>query len=231
MTDPMPAVLVVEDEVAIRRFIVAALESHGFRVVEAASAATALARATEQVPDAVLLDLGLPDRDGMEVITALRSWSRMPIIVLSARGREQDKVMGLDAGADDYLTKPFGVPELLARLRVVLRRQAPQAANASPWLSSGALSVNLLDHRARLREADLKLTPVEFKLLAQLLQHAGKLVTHRQLGEAVWGPGSSADSQYVRVYIHQLRRKIEVDPAHPTVLLTETGVGYRLVEE
>jgi two-component system KDP operon response regulator KdpE len=230
MAEPAPAVLVVEDEVAIRRFITAALDSHGFRTIEAGTAKDAAARATEHVPDALLIDLGLPDRDGIDLIRDLRGWSQAPIIVLSARGREEDKVRGLDAGADDYLTKPFGVPELLARLRAVLRRRQRAESGAEPVLRSGDLSIDIADHRARLGADELRLTPVEFKLLAELMRHAGRLVTHAQLTAAVWGPGSSEDAQYLRVYIHQLRRKIEEDPAEPRRLITEVGVGYRLTE-
>jgi two-component system KDP operon response regulator KdpE len=230
MPEPAPLVLVVEDEVAIRRFIAAALDSHGYRAIEAGNAKEASARATEHVPDVLLVDLGLPDRDGIDLIRDLRGWSQAPIIVLSARGREEDKVRGLDAGADDYLTKPFGVPELLARLRAVLRRRQRAEANTEPVLRCGDLSVDIADHRVRLGNAELHLTSVEFKLLAELLRHAGRLVTHGQLTAAVWGPGSTEDAQYLRVYIHQLRRKIEEDPAQPRRLLTEVGVGYRLVE-
>jgi len=225
MAEARPRVLIVEDEASIRRFLVAALDSHGFGAVEAGTA-----RAPEQPPDALLIDLGLPDRDGIELIRDLRRWCRAPIIVLSARGREADKVAGLDAGADDYLTKPFGVPELLARLRAALRRQARAATGGEPLLGCGDLSLGLADHRARLAGGELHLTPVEFKLLAELLRHPGKLVTHRQLTAAVWGPEANEDAQYLRVYIHQLRRKIEPDPAQPRRLLTEVGVGYRLVE-
>lgn len=224
-----PQVLVVEDEAPIRRFLTVALDSHGFTAIEAATAKEGAARATEYLPDVLLIDLGLPDRDGLELIRELRGWSQAPVIVLSARGREEDKVAALDAGADDYLTKPFGVPELLARLRAVLRRQQ-RGSGTSPVLTSGDLTLDPVDHRATRAGADLALTPVEFKLLSELLRHAGKLVTHRQLSAAVWGPTAPEDAQYLRVYIHQLRRKIEPDPAQPRRLLTEVGIGYRLVE-
>jgi two-component system KDP operon response regulator KdpE len=229
MADPRPSVLVIEDEAPIRRFLATALDSHGFTVVEADSAKAGLARATERPPDALLIDLGLPDRDGIAVIRDLRGWCSAPIIILSARGREEDKVAGLDAGADDYLTKPFGVPELLARLRAVLRRGRP-GSGAEPVLACGDLRIDVANHQARRGASDLVLTPVEFKLLAELVRHAGKLVTHRQLSMAVWGPDAHEDAQYLRVYIHQLRRKIEDDPGQPRRLVTEVGIGYRLME-
>lgn len=228
MTEPLATVLVIEDEAPIRRFLVTALDSHGYRVIEADSAKAGAARATEHLPDAILIDLGLPDRDGLTLIRELRAWCHSPIVVLSARGREEDKVAGLDAGADDYLTKPFGVPELLARLRAVLRRRTRSEAG-STTLSCGDLVIDPLDHRALLSGTELHLTPVEFKLLVELVRHSGKLVTHRQLSAAVWGPDAHEDAQYLRVYIHQLRRKIEQDPAQPQRLLTEMGVGYRLL--
>ena len=228
MTESLATVLVIEDEAPIRRFLVTALDSHGYRVIEADSAKAGAARATEHVPDAILIDLGLPDRDGLTLIRELRAWCQSPIVVLSARGREEDKVAGLDAGADDYLTKPFGIPELLARLRAVLRRRTRSEAG-STTLSCGDLVIDPQDHRALLSGTELRLTPVEFKLLVELVRHSGKLVTHRQLSAAVWGPDAHEDAQYLRVYIHQLRRKIEQDPAKPQRLLTEMGVGYRLL--
>ena len=228
MTESLATVLVIEDEAPIRRFLVTALDSHGYRVIEADRAKAGAARATEHVPDAILIDLGLPDRDGLTLIRELRAWCQSPIVVLSARGREEDKVAGLDAGADDYLTKPFGIPELLARLRAVLRRRTRSEAG-STTLSCGDLVIDPQDHRALLSGTELRLTPVEFKLLVELVRHSGKLVTHRQLSAAVWGPDAHEDAQYLRVYIHQLRRKIEQDPAKPQRLLTEMGVGYRLL--
>ncbi len=228
MAEPAATVLVIEDEAPIRRFLVTALESHGYRVIEADTAKAGAARATEHLPDAALIDLNLPDRDGLALIRELRGWTQMPIVVLSARGREEDKVAGLDAGADDYLTKPFGVPELLARLRAILRRRT-HTETFSASHTCGDLVVDAVDHRATLAGVELRLTPVEFKLLTELVRHPGKLVTHRQLSVAVWGPDAHEDAQYLRVYIHQLRRKIEADPAEPRRLLTEIGVGYRLL--
>jgi len=227
---PGPHVLVVEDEPPIRRFIRSALGAQGFAVAEASTAREAIASATTRVPDAILMDLGLPDRDGIEVIQELRGWFRGPVIVLTARGREDDKVTGLDAGADDYLTKPFGTAELVARLRAVLRRRAPTDPTGDPVLRCGALSLDRARHRFQVGENEVHLTPVEFRLMTVLLVHQHQLVTHNQLLAEVWGPGGTEHGQYLRVYIHQLRRKIEDDPSRPKRLQTEVGVGYRLTD-
>jgi two-component system KDP operon response regulator KdpE len=224
-----PLILLVEDDPQIRRFLRATLPAHGYRLLEAASGAEGLTQAATRAPEAVLLDLGLPDLDGLDFIRRFREWSPTPVIVLSARGLERDKVEALDAGADDYLTKPFGVEELLARLRVALRRRAAVGERGSVF-RSGDLSVDLASRVVRLGGDEVHLTPTEFKLLAILVRHAGKVVTHRQLLVEVWGPGSAAQTHYLRVQMHGLRHKVEASPARPRHLITEPGVGYRLRE-
>jgi two-component system KDP operon response regulator KdpE len=233
MTDPGAVVLVVEDDPQIRRFLRPTLPAHGYRLLEAATGSDGLTQAATRSPDVVLLDLGLPDLDGLEFIRRLREWSTMPIIVLSARGLERDKVAALDAGADDYLTKPFGVEELLARLRVALRHRATVGAGGavSAVFTSGDLSIDLAGHIVRLGGREVRLTPTEFRLLAMLVRHAGKVVTHRHLLVEVWGPGSAENTHYLRVQMHGLRHKLEETPARPRYLITEPGVGYRLREE
>jgi two-component system KDP operon response regulator KdpE len=232
VSDPGPTALLVEDDPQIRRFLRATLPAHGIRLLEAPTGADGLAQAATRTPEIVLLDLGLPDLDGLEFIRKLREWSSMPIIVLSARGLERDKVAALDAGADDYLTKPFGVEELLARVRVALRHRARAAADpAASTFTTGELSVDLAGHIVRVRGKEVRLTPTEFKLLAVLVRHAGKVVTQRQLLVEVWGPGSAGNTHYLRVQMHGLRHKLEAIPARPRYLITEPGVGYRLIEE
>jgi two-component system, OmpR family, KDP operon response regulator KdpE len=225
---PAPQVLVIEDEAPIRAFLRAALTGHGYRVVEAASGADGLVHAATHVPDVVLLDLGLPDLDGLEVTRRLREWSAVPVLVLSARGQEADKVAALDAGADDYLTKPFGVPELLARLRVALRHAARTGREEASSLEVGELHVDLAARRVTLAGADVRLTNLEYKLLVLLARHAGKVLTQRQILQEVWGPGSGGQAHTLRVFMSQLRHKLERDPAQPRYLLTEQGVGYRM---
>jgi two-component system KDP operon response regulator KdpE len=221
-------ILVVEDEQEIRRFLRVSLEHSGYRLVETASAKDAVVQAATQQPDMLILDIGLPDGDGFEVIRAVRQWSTMPIIVLSAHGQEQDKVQALDEGADDYLTKPFSVGELLARIRVALRHAAKSPAGSASQFTVGELEVDLAGHVVRLSGKEVHLTPTEFRLLAALVKHAGKVVTHRQLLKEVWGPHSVHETQYLRVYMAALRQKIESTPARPQHLRTEPGVGYRL---
>ena len=228
MTDAGPLVLIVEDEPPMRRFLRASLGSHGFRLVEAGSAREAIAAATSHNPELILLDLGLPDGDGVELCRRLREWSRVPIIVLSARGDESDKVQALDAGADDYLTKPFGVNELLARMRVALRHAAEVGQPAEPVLEVGSLHIDLARRLVTRDGVEVRLTPIEFRLLAYLARNAGRMLTHRQILQEVWGPGRGEETHYVRVYMANLRRKIEDDPARPRLLVTEPGVGYRL---
>jgi len=222
-----PLVLLIEDDPAMRRFLRAALGTHDFRLVEAGTMREGLAQAAGRNPDVILLDLGLPDGDGLDATKQLREWTVTPIIVLSARGQEHDKIAALDAGADDYLTKPFSVGELLARIRVALRHRA--AGDEAPAIFvAGALKVDLGRRTVRVGEADVHLTPTEYKLLAVLVKHAGKVLTHRQLLLEVWGSHQATQTQALRVYVTQLRHKIEPDPARPRLLITEPGVGYRL---
>ena len=224
-----PKILVVEDEQEIRRFLRASLENHSYRIVEAQTARDGLKRAAEDHPDLVLLDLGLPDADGLDVIGQLRGWSQVPIIVLSARGRETDKVKALDSGADDYLTKPFSVGELLARIRVALRHAARGSDEPEdPIFTLDSLRVDLARRQVFVAEKEIHLTPIEYRLLTTLIKYAGKVITHRQLLKEVWGPDSVFETHYLRVYMTHLRRKIERDPAQPRFLLTDPGIGYRL---
>jgi two-component system KDP operon response regulator KdpE len=221
-----PLVLVVEDEPQVRRFLRASLHSHGYRLVEAGGVREAEQLATSHDPDLFLLDLGLPDGDGIELTRSLRGWTRAPIIVLSARGREEDKVSALDAGADDYLTKPFGVNELLARLRVALRHARAQPEDPVV-VEVGPLRIDRQRREVTVGGRATHLTPIEFSLLALLARHAGKVLTHRQILREVWGPNAT-EAHYVRVHMAELRKKIEADPARPRLLITEVGVGYRL---
>jgi two-component system KDP operon response regulator KdpE len=224
-------VLVVEDELPMRRFLRATLASHGHEVIEAATAAEAIAHATAYAPEVIVLDLGLPDGDGLDVCRRIREWSVTPILVLSARGQESDKIGALDAGADDYLVKPFGAGELLARIRVALRHAARVGGAPDTVVTCGDLVIDLA-RRLVLRGGDeVHLTPIEYKLLATLARHAGKVVTHRQLLRDVWGPGSVEQTHYLRIYMAQLRHKLEPEPARPRHLVTEAGVGYRLKVE
>ena len=228
-TQPMmgdaATILVVDDEPAIRRFIRNTLAVHGFRVVEADSAASGLAAVRHHKPDLVILDLGLPDRDGIEVIRELRAASALPIVVLSSRGDEQAKVAALDLGADDYVTKPFGMEELLARIRTALRHQL-QVQGERPIFNLGDLSVDLVRRIVKRSGEEVKLSPKEYELLRILVQHAGKVLTHKFLLNQLWS--APVDPQYLRVYVRQLRDKIEADPSRPHYILTETGIGYRL---
>ena len=223
-----PLVLLVEDEPALVRFLRAALSAHGHRLIEAATLGEARIAAVTHHPELVLLDLGLPDGDGLSFLRELRGWASTPVIVLSARGREQDKVDALDAGADDYLTKPFGTAELMARIRVALRHAQGQPAQ-QPIVEIGRLRVDLAAREVR-RDGELvHLTPHEHRLLAELVRHAGKVLTHRHLLREVWGPAHVDDTHDLRVYMAQLRAKLEADPTRPELLKTEAGVGYRLV--
>ena len=225
---PEPLVLVVEDEPQLVRFLRATLPPHGYRMIEAATGEAALVEAATRAPDLVLLDLGLPDIDGVEVVRRIRGWSALPIVVVSARGQETDKVEALDAGADDYLTKPFGTSELLARMRVALRHGSRVQDSGEAVVEAGNLRIDLAARIVHFRGEEVRLTRTEYRLVAALAQHAGKVLTHRQLLREVWGPGALQETQYLRVYMAQLRHKLEDDPARPRHLLTETGVGYRL---
>ena len=226
MTEQAPVVLVVEDEKQIRRFVRASLEEEGCRVFEADTLAGGLIAAGEHKPDLIMLDLGLPDGNGVDFIRNLRGWSDAPILVLSARTNEKDKVQALDAGADDYLTKPFGVGELRARARALLRRQS-RTEDASPLFEFGEVKVDL-SRRVVCRNGEpVRLTPIEYRLLCVLLANAGKVLTQRHLLREVWGPSSVESTHYLRIYVGHLRHKLEIDPAQPRHFQTETGVGYR----
>lgn len=227
MSDARAQILVVDDEPQIRKFLRLGLEGHGHAVIEAATAEAALRRAVAEQPELVVLDLGLPDREGFEVLSALREWSRAPVLVLSVRNRESEKVRAFDLGADDYIVKPFGMGELLARIKAALRRRLEGAA-AEPVFRVGGLEVDLARRMVRLDEAEVRLSPKQYRLLQVLVSHAGKVVTHRQLLKEVWGAAHADDIQYLRVFIRKLRGRLEADPARPRYLLTELGVGYRL---
>jgi two-component system, OmpR family, KDP operon response regulator KdpE len=229
LTGAEPLILVVEDEAQMRHFLRVSLTGNGYRVVESETAEDALLQAAARNPEIILLDLGLPDQDGLSVTARLREWSSTPIIVISARGQEDDKIKALDAGADDYVTKPFGVGELLARIRVALRHKATTAAGSSQFVA-GALKVDLGRRQVSVSDTEVHLTPIEYKLLTTLIKYAGRVVTHRQLLREVWGPNSSEQTQYLRVYMGQLRHKLEQNPSRPQYLLTEPGVGYRIRE-
>jgi two-component system, OmpR family, KDP operon response regulator KdpE len=232
VTEPDPVVLLIEDEPQMRRFLRAAFGTQRLRLVEADTAREGLALAASHNPDVILLDLGLPDADGIDVTRQLREWTGVPIIVLSARGQEHDKIAALDAGADDYLTKPFAVGELLARIRVALRHAARSAIDEPlQAFTSGRVRVDLVRRQVFVDDAEVHLTPTEYKLLTALVRYAGRVVTHRQLLKEVWGVGAIQQTHLLRVYMTQLRHKLEKDPARPRLLTTEPGVGYRLRDE
>ncbi len=220
-------VLIVDDEVQIRRFLRISLEAHGYRVYETADGQEGILKTAQLRPDLVILDMGLPDMDGLEVLKRLREWTQTPVIILSVRDSDRDKVMALDAGADDYLTKPFSMDELLARIRTAQRHAQPQTQEAT--FTSGHLHVDLTRRLVTVQGESIKLTPTEYALLRLLIQHAGKVLTHQQILRAVWGPEYVQETHYLRVYFAQLRQKIEANPALPEIILTEPGVGYRLV--
>lgn len=226
-----PEVLLIEDDPQIRRFLRPTLAAEHYRLHEAVTAEEGIAQAAARQPDVVLLDLGLPDRDGLTVIQAIRQWSPMPILVISARGQERDKIAALDAGADDFIGKPFATGELLARIRAALRRTARIGAQPSAVFRVGNIEVDLDKRLVHVNGTEVHLTPIEFKLLQTVIRYAGRVVTQRQLLNEVWGPNQVEQSQYLRVYMGQLRRKLEADSARPQYLRTEPGVGYRLVVE
>jgi DNA-binding response OmpR family regulator len=225
-----PRILVIEDEVPIRRFLKIALASGGYDTLEADRGRLGIERAATQAPDLVILDLGLPDMDGKAVIVALREWTNVPILVLSVRDGEAEKIAALDAGADDYVTKPFATGELLARIRVLLRKRA-DGPNAAAQFKSGALSINFATRSVEIDGAEAKLTRKEFDVLALLARHAGRLVGHKQLLTTVWGPAHVDDTHYLRIAIGHIREKLGDDAADPRFIITEPGVGYRLVAE
>ncbi len=227
MSEVAPVVLVVEDEAQMRTFVRIALEAHGYQMLEAPTAAEGIRQARSYSPDVVLLDLGLPDGDGSRVMRRIREYSKVPILVISARGNEDSKVHALDEGADDYLTKPFGAAEMMARIRVALRKAVQRDAPLVVRIGDD-IQVDLGRRTVAVRGEEIHLTPIEFKLLATLVNHAGTVLTHHQLLERVWGPGHENQMQYLRVYMTQLRHKLEQEPARPRYLLTETGIGYRL---
>ena len=229
MSEPLPVIIVIEDEPTIRRFVRMSLEAEGYRVFEADTVQRGLIEAGTRQPDMVVLDLGLPDGDGVGFIRDLRTWSEIPVIVLSARTTECDKVEALDAGADDYLTKPFGAAELLARVRAQLRRRSQIGGAQSAVFEFGKVRIDLGRRSVERDGKPLHLTPIEYRLLAHLIAHPDSVLTHRQLLKNVWGPSYADDSHYLRVYMGHLRKKLEDDPSQPKHLLTETGVGYRFV--
>jgi len=231
-----PLVLVIEDEPQILKFLRASLSAHGYRLNEATSGKQGLVLAAHQPPELVILDLGLPDMDGLDVTRELRTWTAVPIVVLSARGQEEDKVAALDAGADDYLTKPFSVAELAARLRVALRHAARTdsaggGGGADSMFAVGGLKVDLAKRLVWVEGKVVHLTPTEYRLLTTLVRHGGKVLTHQMLLKEVWGPADANEVQYLRVYMAQLRQKLEANPAQPRYLITEPGVGYRIAAE
>jgi two-component system KDP operon response regulator KdpE len=227
VSESKPSVVLIEDEPQMRRFLRAVLPSQGVDLFEADSGERGIVEVGLRRPDVVILDLGLPDIDGVTVVTRLREWTEVPIIILSARHDEDQKVAALDAGADDYLTKPFSVAELLARIRVALRRMA-RAADGAEVVHAGPITIDLSLRRVDVSGTPVRLTPIEYRLLAQLARHAGRVLTHRHLLKEVWGPTHVDDAHYLRIYMAQLRRKLEVDPTQPRYLITEPGVGYRL---
>lgn len=231
MAEPAPVAILIEDERQIRRFVHTALEAEGWSVHEAETMRQGLTDARTRRPDLIILDLGLPDGDGIEFLHAFRGWSKVPVIVLSARVDEQDKIAALDAGADDYLSKPFGVGELLARVRATSRRHLEAGADAGAEFAFGDVNIDLGLRTVHKAGTPIHLTPIEYRLLSLLIANAGKVLTHRQILRDVWGPAHSEDGHYVRVYMGHLRQKLEDDPAQPRYILTETAVGYRLVQD
>ncbi len=230
MAEPV-SVLVIDDEVPIRRFLRASLDPALYDLKEAGDGESGIRLVATENPQVVLLDLGLPDIDGIDVVKSLREWSKVPIIVLSARGQEKDKIAALDAGADDYLTKPFGIGELMARIRVAVRHLRPEADEANPVFEAMGVRIDMVHRRAYRADEEVHLTPTEYKLLLCMVRYAGKVLTHKQLLTEVWGPAYAEENHYLRVYMGQLRHKLEENPAQPKLLINEAGVGYRLQVE
>ena len=229
MTETKESILLIEDEPQMRRFLRITLQGHGYQLIESSTGEDGLIQVATRNPDVVLLDLGLPDIDGLEVTKQLRQWSQVPLIVISAREQEEDKVRALDAGADDYLTKPFGASELLARIRVSLRHMAMQhAGSEEPVFVLDNLKVDLAKRQVLLDGREVHLTPIEYRLLALLIKHAGKVITHTHILKEVWGTAYAGQTHYLRIYMAQLRHKLEADPARPRFFINEPGVGYRL---
>lgn len=229
MTEVKETILLIEDEPQMRRFLRVTLQAHGYQLIESATGEDGLIQVATRNPDVVLLDLGLPDIDGLEVTKRLREWSVVPLIVISAREQEEDKVRALDAGADDYLTKPFGAGELLARIRVSLRHMSMQhTGSEEPVFVLDNLKVDLTKRQVLLDDREVHLTPIEYRLLALLIRHAGKVITHKHLLKEVWGTAYAGQTHYLRIYMAQLRHKLEADPARPRFFINEPGVGYRL---
>jgi two-component system KDP operon response regulator KdpE len=229
MSEPTLIVVLIDDERNLRRFVRAALEAEGMAVFEASTGLQGLAQAATRRPDLVIADLSLPDMDGTEVIRELRAWSTVPVIVLSARSREEDKVRALDAGADDYLTKPFGLPELMARIRAHLRRHNRGGRSGPSQVRFGAITLDLEERRVVRGTETVHLSPIEYSLLSALARHPGRVLTHHQLLKEVWGPAHADNYHYLRIYMGHLRQKLECDPAQPEHIVTESGVGYRLL--
>jgi two-component system KDP operon response regulator KdpE len=227
MTEKGLRILVVDDEPQIRKLLHVSLHAYGYHLGQASTGEEGIRQAAAFKPDLAIVDLGLPDIDGKTVIQQIREWSTMPIIILTARDQEQEKIAALDAGADDYITKPFAMGELMARIRVCLRRTT--AHDNEPVLTCGELTVDLLQRRVTVGEREIKLTPTEYELIKYMMQHAGRVLTHKQILKAVWGNAYDEDTHYIRIYISQLRRKIEQDPAQPRYIVTESGIGYRLM--
>lgn len=225
MTNLTPVIVIIEDDPPIRRFLRTGLRTQNFTIFEAATGKQGIIEAEVRKPDLIILDLGLPDIDGVDVIKAVRSWSTVPIIILSARSNEQNKIDALDAGADDYLTKPFGFGELLARMRVALRHS--NAATTSEVFTNGELTIDLHNRVVKMAGEEIHLTPIQYRLLTVLIKYPGKVLTHQQILKEVWGPSYQENAHYLRIYMSQLRQKLEADPTQPKYLLTESGVGYR----
>jgi two-component system KDP operon response regulator KdpE len=229
VNEPAVTIILIEDDKQIRRFVRATLEAQGLDVHEASTASQGLTEAATRKPDLMIADLGLPDRDGLDVIRDIRTWSTVPILVLSARTRETDKVAAFDAGADDYLTKPFGTLELLARIQALLRRRNRRVQDETSTVNFGSVSVDLAARRVTHHGEAIHLTPIEYRVLSVMVRHAGQVMTQQHILNEVWGPTHLSDGHYLRIYMANLRKKLEQDPAQPEHLITETGVGYRLI--